>query len=365
MPLSPSPNPLPSGPPPLPASAPDDYADSGARAIDLSSRPVADSLREIMASSPRAPQQMPPPLPAAAPAFSNRHWTLAVMGLLFLLAAFVLAGESVWHMVTGGLDGLAQDQPERARLLVVAPVWSLLALTLGLGLIFARRWARALVVALQLGAILWSLVAAVAIAANTFPDFGSKLSPYDLTPAWEHLARLAVGAGLSWVLLSLLNHRHVRLTCEAAQPAPDWTDRLALSQRLLFVTMVDCAVGWAGLASYHPWPCWGNWRFDHIPWVWGGAAVAAALAALLVARGRAFGAWLALVLAVAAASSVVVTAQDQLVDEFSHLWGGWAFALRGGLAYSIGSAVMVTAMVAAALRARHRPPAVSSSPDSP
>lgn len=364
MPLSPPHNPLPSGPPPLPESAPDDYADAGARAIDLSSRPVADSLREIMASSPRGPKQVPPPLPSVVPAFANRHWTLAVIGLLYLLVSFVLAGESVWHLVTGGLDVLAYDQPERARLLVVEPLWSLLLLTLGLGLIFARRWARTLVIALQFVGVLSSVVAALAVTANNFPDFGAKLSPYDSTPAGEHLARLAVGAGLSWILLAVLRHRHVRLTCEEAQPSPDWTDRRTLSQRLLFVMMVDCAVVWAGLASYHPWPCWGDWRFDHIPWVWGGAAAAAGLAAWLVARGRTLGAWLALMLAGASASSIVATALHQPVEDFSQLWGDWAFALRGGLAYSIGVAVMVAVTVAVALRAGRRSPVVSTSSDS-
>ena len=107
--------------------------------------------------------------------------------------------------------------------------------------------------------------------------------------------QLAVGAGLSWVLLVLLNHRHVRLTCEAAQPAPDWTDR-GVSHRLLFVPMVDCAMDGPVWRVTTPGRAGGTGGSTTSPGS-GEAPLLAALAALLVARGRAVGAWLALVLA--------------------------------------------------------------------
>lgn len=353
-----SPDPL----PPLPAAAADEYVDQGARAIDLSHRPVADSLREIMASSPRLPQPLPPPLPPVAASFANRHWTLAALGLLHLAFAFALAGESVWHLVTGGWHGLAQDEPERARLLIVNAMWTVWELGLGLGLILARRWARGLAMAELLRGIVWALLSALAITANNAPHLSAKLSPYDSTPAWEYLVLLAMLAVVSRLLLALLGHRNVRLTCEQAQPRPDWTDRRGFPELLLFLILVGMAAHWAGLATYHAWPCWGSWRFEHIPWVWGGAALAAATAALLVACGRALGPWLALFLAAALASSVAMTALRQPVEEFSQVWGDWAFGLHGGLAYTLGEALVLAVIVVAALRGRRRRLVVSTAP---
>lgn len=351
IPPLPSPRPLDPLPPPA-AEVTDEYVDSGARAIDLSDRPVADSLREIMASSPRMP--LPPPLPPAGPVFVNRHGTLAVLGLLHLVLAFVLAGETVWHLVTGGWAALAQDAPERARLLVVNTVGAAGTLVLGIGLILARRWARALAWAWWLQGVLWMMVSAGAINANNSPEFTAKLSPFDSTPAWQYLAGLAGVAVAFWLLMLLVGRRNVRLTCEQAQPQPDWTDRRSGAELLLIWLLVDRAVQWTGLATHHDWPCWGVWRSDQAPWVWGGAALAAAGAAVLVGCGRAAGAWLAAGLAVAAASSVATTALHQPVETFSAVWGDWAFGLRGGLVYTATEAFLILVVAGAAMRARRR-----------
>jgi hypothetical protein len=349
-----SPHPVPPGPPPLPPAAPDDYADSGARAIDLTQRPVADSLREIMASSPRLPRGQPPPLPPAGPPFRNRHGTLAFLGLLHLAAALAIAGETVWHLVVGGLDGLRQDEPERARLLVENPWTAAWGLAIGIGLIFARRWARQLFLAEMVGTVLWALLSALAITANNAPDLAGGLSAYDQTPAWQHLAVLGALAAVAWLLHALLAHRNVGQTCAQAQPTPDWTDRRSPAERLLLVTLVGLAGSWAGLASYHAWPCWGVWRFDHPGWVWGGAAWTAALAAMLVGSGRQAGVWIALGLVTAQASSIAVTALHQPVDEFANVWDAWCFNQRGGLVFSAAGWLLTTGIAVAALRAQHR-----------
>jgi hypothetical protein len=325
---------------------------------------VADSLREIMASSPRLPQQMPPPLPPVAPAFVNRHWTLAVVGLFSLLCAMVLAGETVWHLTTGGLHALAQDPAERARLLVTNPVSIAFHLVLGLGLILARRWARQLSLAFLLEALLWGLVSAAAIAVNNFPDFTRPLSAEDHVPAWGYLTLLGGVAAISWLLLSLLSHRNVRLTCASAQPVSDWTDARSPSELLLFALMISTATTWAGLAGYHAWPYWGGWRFDYIHWVWGGAAALAAVAASLTARGRAAGPCLAIGLVVTAASSVTVTALHRPADEarlsrfwgawddFSQVWDDWDFNVRGGLTFTALMACVTVAAAVTALRSQ-------------
>lgn len=353
-------------PPLLPSEVPDDYDDPGARSIDLTTRPVADSLREIMASSPRLPKPVPPSLPPVGPPYTNRHWTLAVLGLLSLLSAFVLAGESVWRLVAGGLDGLAQDQLERARLLVENPVSILFLLVIGVGLIFARRWARQLSLAFLRQGLLWVLASATAVAINNFPEFSQPLTADNAIPVWHSLLFLGAAAMVTWLLLAVLSHRDVWLTCEAAQLVPDWTDERAPSEVLLFALMISSSTTWAGLAGYHAWPCWGVWRFDLIPWAWGGAAAVAAVAASWVARGRAAGPCLAIGLVAAVGSSVAVTVLRQPTDEarltrlwgrwddFSPLWAPWDFNRHGGLAFTTLMAVITVAVAVAALRSQAR-----------
>lgn len=371
-------NPLPSsGPPSLPGAIGSEYDDPGARAIDLTNRPVADSLREIMASSPRLPPAMPPPLPPVAPQFANRHGTLAVFGLLSLLCAFLIAGASVWLLVEGGWDGFAQDPSARTLVLVEAPVSISFSLIIGLGLIFARRWARQLSLAIFVEAILWVLASATAIGINNFPDFTAPLSAEDDVAAWQYLAALGVAAAVSWLLLAVLSHRNVRLTCESAQPVPDWTDDRSPSELLLFCLMVSSATAWAGLASYHDWPCWGVWRGDSIPLVWGGAAALAAVAASLSARGNAAGPILAIALASTAASSIIVTAIHRPMDEerwdrrwghwddWAPLWDGWDFNRPGGLAFTALTALITVTVALAALRSQWRRKKSTAAPDAP
>ena len=336
--------------PALEASAAE-YAEAGARAIDLSDRPVADSLREVMASSPRLARQSPPPLPSPGPAFSNRHWTLAIFGLLHLAGSFLVAGETVWHVATGGLNVLAQDPPERARLLVFNPYCVVWGLVLGIGLIFARRWARALTSASFLLVVLWACQWSIAVAANN-ADLRAGLSAFDPTPAWEYLAMLAALGVLSYAACRALDHRNVRLTCEAAQPQPDWTDRRSTAELLLFTIMVDFAVTWAGRATHQPVPFWGVWRRDWIAEAWGGWAALAALAALLVMAGRTGGPLLAGLLALVIASSVAVTAARHPAHEFVELWGDWDFNRAGGLVFVATEALLVILIARAALRSR-------------
>jgi hypothetical protein len=341
---------LPSSPPPRSAAA-DDYVDAGARAIDLSERPVADSLREIMASSPRLAREQPPTLPPARPIWINRHWTLALLGLLLLVSAFAMAGESVWRVGANGLEALAQAPSERARLLIAHPVRVGWLLALGIGMILARRWARHLCVASLVAVVLWSLVSATAVVVDAGLPWEVRASTVMARPVWMLLAVLGAGAMVAWSLIAILNHHDVRLTCEVAQPESDWTDHRSPSELILFVLLMSLAVQWARLASFHPWPYWGVWRLDYAPWVWGGAGVAAAGVGALVAMGRRAGAWLALALVATVCSSVVVTAQREPADTFTANWDGWRFGTRGGCTYSMAGALVVAAVTVGALRA--------------
>jgi len=354
--MSPPPTPHPFSPPTPPplAAAADEYVDAGARAIDLSERPVADSLREIMASSPRLARDQPPALPPARPVWINRHWTLALIGLLVLASAFVMAGETVWRVGANGLEALAQEPAERARLLLAHPVKVAWLLALGLGLILARRWARHLCLASLVTVVLWALVSATAVVVDTGLPWEARASTVMGRPVWMPLALLGGGAMAAWILIAILTHHDVRLTCEVAQAESDWTDRRSPSELILFILLVSLAVQWASLASFHPWPYWGVWRMDDAPWAWGAAAAAAMLVGALVAMGRRAGAWLALGLVATAGSSLVITARHEPADTFPALWNGWWFGTRGECAYLMAGAMVMAGAAVGALRASHR-----------
>jgi len=297
--------------------------------------------------------QQPPPLPAPAPGFSNRHWTLAIFGLLHLAFAFVAAGETAWHVVTGGLDGLAQDPADRARLFVNNPEWVAWELVIGLGLIFARRWARALAAASFSVMVLWGGQSIIALAVNN-ADLRAGLSDFDATPAWQYMVMLAVIGLLGHAAARALTHKNVRLTCEEAQPQPDWTDRRSAAELVLFLILVDFATTWAAHATHHPMPVWGDWRHDWTSAGWGGCAALAAVAAVLVMAGSSAGTVMAALLVLGLASSVAFTATRQPAFEFVELWGGWDFKRSGGLAFVAAETLVVMIVAGASLRSQRR-----------
>ena len=347
-------------PPPLPAAKEDDYADSGIRAIDLSERPVAESLREIMASSPRVPREVPPPLPPVTSVHHNRHWTLALLGLVYLFSAFLIAGEGVWCLVSHDSDAAPMDWAESVRLWLENPVWVAWGLTLGLGLILARRWARRLVMAEAISFLVSSLVVALALAADAWPNVTTHVAADDDTAVWYYLVALGGVAVLAGLLFAILRPASVRWTCEQAQPAADWTDRCAPSELWMVVVLLNVTVSWAGLASGHDVPCWGVWQSAGSVWIWLAASLAAFTAAILTARRRRSGVILAMFLITLHGSSVVATSFGQPAETLTALWGGWDFQWRGGVVFVGASWLVFMVFALAAGRAQRRRRAISS-----
>ena len=347
-------------PPPLPAAKEDDYADSGIRAIDLSERPVAESLREIMASSPRVPREVPPPLPPVTSVHHNRHWTLALLGLVYLFSAFFIAGEGVWCLVSHDSDAAPMDRAESVRLWLENPIWVAWGLTLGLGLILARRWARRLVMAEAISFLVSSLVVALALAADAWPNVTTHVAADDDTAVWYYLVALGGVAVLAGLLFAILRPASVRWTCEQAQPAADWTDRCAPSELWMVVVLLNVTVSWAGLASGHDVPCWGVWQSAGSVWIWLAASLAAFTAAILTARRRRSGVILAMLLITLHGSSVVATSFGQPAETLTALWGGWDFQWRGGVVFVGASWLVFMVFALAAGRAQRRRRAISS-----
>jgi hypothetical protein len=160
----------------------------------------------------------------------NRHWTLALLGLVYLFSAFFIAGEGVWCLVSHDSDAAPMDRAELVRLWLENPIWVTWGLTLGLGLILARRWARRLVMAEAISFLVSSLVVALAFAADAWPNFMTYASGDDGTPVWYYWVALSGLVVLTGLLFAILRPASVRWTCEQAQPAADWTDRCAPSE---------------------------------------------------------------------------------------------------------------------------------------
>lgn len=348
----------------LPFSPPLESYEPGTRAIDLRDRPVAESLREVMASTPRAPQEVPaadqpPPLP---PPFSNRHWTLAILGFFELLAAFIYGAQTVQALATEGWEKTLASGPEAVRLLWENPLGIAWGFAVGLGLIFARRWARRLAMAGWGTVMIFCVGMAVASVVASWPNPLKYDENAGNFAGWPGLvAAFAVGL-LAWLFLAVLGHSNVRRTCEAAQPRADWTDRRTASQLLLMVMMADLAIEFAGNAFYQPWPHWGRLIEEQAQaaWWWGGLGAASLLAVFLLAAGTRLGALLALAVWGAWCSTVLFTAFAVPEQDFSHLWNGLDVSRTGGVAYVSAMALFCGGFALRALLAPRLP--VSTAP---
>jgi hypothetical protein len=205
-----------------------------------------------------------------------------------------------------------------------------------------------------------SLVVALALAADAWPNVTTHVAADDDTAVWYYLVALGGVAVLAGLLFAILRPASVRWTCEQAQPAADWTDRCAPSELWMVVVLLNVAVSWAGLASGHDVPCWGVWQSAGSVWIWLAASLAAFTAAILTARRRRSGVILAMLLITLHGSSVVWTAFGQPAETLTALWGGWDFERRGGVVFVGASWLVFMVFALAAGRAQRRRRAISS-----
>jgi hypothetical protein len=153
--------------------------------------------------------------------------------LLLFVAAFASVGPSVGPQVH-----LAQLIPA----LFIYAVISIILITLGAGSIFAKRWARAL---LLVSAWYWLVAGTIGVgfAACIMPQVLAKTEAAQ--QAQMHGRALPPGVTASIVVFSLIfdgfilivipaiwaffyGSRHVKLTCEWRNPEPCWTDACPL-----------------------------------------------------------------------------------------------------------------------------------------
>ncbi len=335
--------------PPFPVPA---FDEPGARRIDLSERPVAENLSEIMASSPRLPQTAPT-TPAVTDRTEPRYNTLTTLGVLWVTLSLLQAARSVWHVAGQGLESVLREGGEPLRWLVAQPLVATANLAVGLGLMACRRWARASALASVWAATLFALAG----TAASLPKFLQEGHATTDTVAGGTLAlwvALEVGLVLcfAWVLHALLSDRDVRATCESEQPGASWTDRLNRAELVAVVATLLLVVTLVPLSAHAPFPAWGSFVVAHARWLWFGLLGLLAVSAAVTAAGWR-GGWLLVFVAWGAwLSAVSMSTLQGAADAAAAFWRPLELSAEGGLVFSFVLFTFMAFLLAAAGRPR-------------
>jgi hypothetical protein len=214
-------------------------------------------------------------------------------------------------MVMGAKGGVPVDARSMVPAMMIYPLMAAVLVSLGIGSVLCRRWARALSLVF---AWLWLVVglAGLAFSVVFLPGmFQGMGGPGNAPPREVFLVILAITFGIlgcvyvviPGVLVLFYRSPHVRATCEAKDPQVRWTDRcplpvLALSVIWgfaafsvlwmlgyggvfpLFGVLVSGPVGLLvilALAVAFGYLAWGTYRLKMPAW-WGSIALVAALA---------------------------------------------------------------------------------------
>jgi hypothetical protein len=248
-----------------------------------------------------AARDLPPPLPqlphgstsslAAARAVSDRHWLVAFAGLLWVALGFVLAAQVPIALARDGIEILGQWRLSLPLLLnhFIGPA---ALVTLGIGSIFGKRWARHLLLAFA--TVVFALGLAVLVAQFLFAWRDGRL-PRDLAGLGRLGAAALAVLALPWFVIVFYSHRRTRVTCETLNPRPAWTDGLPEGLIILFVLCLLLARHLAARIFDSPFPVFGQ-MIDGpaAEAAWAGAAAFFLLAALVNTRPSPLGWWLAL-----------------------------------------------------------------------
>ena len=235
----------------LPRDVPDLIADEDSRDfMDLMAPPNGPEELPRVRLQPPAPF-LPPPLPAAAaqeklafPADSGLGLILG--GTLLILSGIFLACllPSLWLTLAGAE---AWTQQKTLAALVVHAAASLMALVLGAGSVLSRRWAPPLIHAAGWVAVL--TVSGIIAATGFYLVNADADAP---VPGAASLLQL-LGALLgSLGCILYYQQESTAAACEAADPAPAWTDGLPVPALMVFLTGLAITVGAAAMLCHQP-----------------------------------------------------------------------------------------------------------------
>lgn len=204
--------------------------------------------------------------------FKDRATGLKVFGGLTLLAGVICA--LFVPLIAVSQASQQQGIPDDGHSLVFAMFlyagFAVALITLGIGSIKARRWARALLVIWSWSWVLMGIVA-FAIMAAMFPEMAGDVRENSTGQPMSESARMAtfvtvlIVVGFFFIVIPLVwalfyGGKNVRATCEARDPVIRWTDRcplpvLAMSFWLGFSTLsfLSTAAG-----AYRVFPLFGH-----------------------------------------------------------------------------------------------------------
>jgi hypothetical protein len=195
-----------------------------------------------------------PRAPSPAAPFKDRSARLTLFGALSILAGCACVVFGLLHLLflfgAGRLPGTGSMPADSRPYVMGALLYGLLGaafIRVGVGSVRRRRWARPLMLALA-----WTWLMGGACVLFLLPGaldvlLGASAPVADATVARLVRIVMMVGTALFGVIVPALfiwtySDRHLRLTCEAHDPQPDWTERCPPAVLGLSVGLGACGV---------------------------------------------------------------------------------------------------------------------------
>lgn len=192
-----------------------------------------------------------------ATGFRDRSARLTLFGALSILAGGACVLFGLLHLLllfgAGRLSGMETMPVDWRSYVMGALLYGLLGaafIRVGIGSVRKRRWARPMMLSLAWTWLLGGVCVLFLLPGMLDAALGASVSGAPVTDATvAGLARIVmmVGTALFGVVVPALfvwtyNDRQLRLTCEAYDPEPDWTERCPPAVLGLSVGLGACAV---------------------------------------------------------------------------------------------------------------------------
>ena len=232
--------PLPPSPPPLPAPVPAPVPVAMPAAVPLLlTRPSHRQTEPLLAASERAV--------ARGSATDPPHGLGLVLGGvgLILLGIYLACWLPVFWLAGQGADAWEQQKSLAAAMLYAAA--ALVALTLGVGSVFGRRWAPPLIHA---GGWVTALTVSGVIAVLGFHLVNAEAEAP--LPATANVVALLAALLLPLAGIFYYQRECVAETCAGTSPAAAWTDALPVPALMVFLAGLALAVGAVAMLCHAP-----------------------------------------------------------------------------------------------------------------
>jgi hypothetical protein len=199
---------------------------------------------------------------AQIPAFKNKSTGLTVFGILLILFSLLLfllcglIGLSFALMSTANTPEAEMVNPSTMiPALIIYLLLGILVLILGIGSLLARRWARALILAISWFWLVSGILSIISLACLFLSMLGKQSIPPEVVLiSLLFLVPFFIIFFIAIPLALILFYRnpHVKATCEWRDPKERWTDTCPLPVLVLVILMGVWGLGTLGLA-------WQNW----------------------------------------------------------------------------------------------------------